>query len=85
MVDSGLLKATLDIFVDYFQNLVSKGKPASNQDESFLINVGEYLVAVLVSKASALDLHLQLYAFRALSLICKVHDGFRQENAAGLI
>ena len=85
LIDSGLLKATLDIFVDYFTSMLSSGKAAQSHDETFLLSVGESLMAVLASKSSSVIPHLRLYAFRALSLVCKAHPGFRSAKTADLI
>lgn len=85
MLDSGVLKAMLDIFIDYYMQLLNRALPPTQDDESFVLQIGNSLLLVLASRASQLDFHLKLYAFRALAVVCKVHPGFRSEKTLELI
>lgn len=37
MLDSGVLKAMLDIFIDYFMQLLNRALPPTQDDESFVL------------------------------------------------
>ena len=85
MVDSGSLKAMLDIFADYFMNLLDHGQQPRPDDERTVLQVGNLVLEVLSSRACQQDFHLRLYIFRALSIVCKVHQAFRQEKTVELV
>lgn len=85
LVDSGCLKAMLDIFADYFMNLLSNNRAPCADDESAVLAVGNISLQVLPSLACQQDFHLRLYIFRALAIVCKIHPGFRQEKVLELI
>jgi len=86
MVDSGIVKAMLDIFVDYFLSPTQKRQVQLGcEDESAVLQVGNLLLRIVASRACLSDFHLRLYSFRALAVVCKVHPGFRSQKTAELI
>ena len=51
LVDSGILKAMLDIFADYFLSMVTRAHAPTSEDETAVLQVGDLLLRVLAARA----------------------------------
>ena len=52
LLDSGILKAMLDIFNHYIMKSISNNEQARNEDSQMQIQIGQVMISVLQSKMS---------------------------------
>ena len=84
MIDSGRLKAVLDIFQDYCLQMCKSKTPVGN-DGPVQQFMAQALIEVLKSKFSSTDIHIRLYAFRALSVICKANQALSRQYIGDIL
>ena len=75
----------LDVFADYFMNLLSLKQTPTPEDENAVLSIGTMVLQILSNRACHQDFHLRLYIFRALAIICKIHPGFRNEKVPDIV
>ena len=71
LLDTGILKAMLDIFNDYTLKGISSNQQVRSEDNILQNEIGQVMIAVIQSKMSQFEFTLKLYAFRTLAVICR--------------